>query len=158
MNFLGRILASCLMIPALAALGLNGCALSGSGRAGHSFVASGYPAAAEAVVAEALAEELAGLFPPGHTAVYLKPAGSGSETLGQAIDQALRSRGFTVVPAPSGEALSVAYVLDRLDEETWYSRLSLSGGAVIARVYQAQGERFIPGAAARAMDGSGGAE
>lgn len=146
----------CLVLVLLAG-SVNGCAAN-AGRAGHlnSFLAGGCPPAAVAQVADDLAASLAEIYPPGHTSLYLKQTGGRHDTLGPAFDQALRSRGFVLAAAPSAKSLTVAYILDRVDETTWYSRLSLSSGLTIARTYQQNGETLEMMAATR-TEAAGGA-
>ena len=115
----GLILVASLML-------VSGCALN-SGRPGqfNSFLAGGCPAASISLVADQLAGSLAESYPPGHTSIYLKQTGVPLDNLGPAFEQALRSRGFTLVSEPSAKALTVTYVLDRLDDSTWYTRLTV---------------------------------
>lgn len=120
---------------------ITGCA-GGYGRAGklNSFLAGGCPASAVSMVADDLASRLAESYPPGHTRIHLKQTGSHSDALGTAFEQALRSRGFAISAESGPKVLTVAYVMDRIDEATWYSRLSVSTGLIISRTYVQKGE------------------
>ena len=129
----------------LAAFIMGGCA-SGANRLGglESFMGAGFPEASMATVADHLAESLAEFYPPGHTSLYLKQTGHQGDTLGSVLESALRARGFTVTAEPTAKALTVAYVLDRLDSETWYTRLTVSSGLTLARTYRQVGQSLEP--------------
>ena len=118
-----------------------GCA-SRSGRLnpGSSYLGDAYPANSINTVAEHLAETLAVTYPPGYTTFFLQPSTSPQDDLGPAIDAALRARGFTLMPDKNDQALTLVYVLDRIDEETWYSRLAVSDGLVITRTWRLTGD------------------
>ena len=150
-----RLMMLCLALAVLIGV-VSGCAAN-AGRAGglNSFLAGGCPAAAVSQVADDLAASLAEVYPPGHTSLYLKQIGGHNDTLGPAFDQALRSRGFVMATEPGSRALTVAYVLDRVDEATWYSRLSLSSGLIIARTYRQNGEALEMMAATRTEPAGG---
>ena len=83
---------------------------------------------------------LAGLYPPGHTTLYLVPAKN--DGFAGALESGLRARGFTLaasVDAPG--AVAVAYTLDQLEEKAaWYLQLRLSDGKAVARSYTAGGQ------------------
>ena len=97
-------------------------------------------AAVSAIAADAVSC-LSGLYPPGHTALYLIPAKSAANDFAAAFENGLRAQGFTLVATESGDALSVAYTLDALDEKAaWYLQLRLSDGKAIARAYTASGQ------------------
>lgn len=125
-------------------LGMAGGCSSRSGRflAGNSYLAEEYPANALATVAEHLAETLAASYPPGYTALFLQQNGGQQDELGSAIESALRSRGFTLMPEKDDHALPLVYVLDRLDEETWYSQLAVSDGLVLTRTWRLTGDNL----------------
>ena len=89
-------------------------------------------------IADDAAIILAGLYPPGHTTLHVLPARDNGFAL--IFENALRARGFTLAATDAG-AVSVAYILDRLEENTsWYLHLRLSDGRVIARCYLANGQ------------------
>jgi hypothetical protein len=129
-----------LSLMLILALALGGCA---HGKAGllNSYVASGFSAEQESLIAEDLAGLLAGKFPPGRTSFHLNIAGS-RDGLGQKLDDALRSRGFTLAAEVSGNAPTVAYVLDQLDEGHCYARLTVDGGPTFTRAYQVKDGRL----------------
>jgi hypothetical protein len=98
---------------------------------------------AVAAIADDAAFILAGLYPPGHTAIRLLPASDAENDFAVAFENSLRARGFTLA-APDSSALALSYTLDVLEEKTaWYLQLRLSdlngGGNVIARCYLASG-------------------
>jgi hypothetical protein len=105
-----------------------------------------------------MADSLSDIFPPGHTTLFIEAASpdSGENALGAAFDQYLRARGFVIAPEPSEQALTVAYALDQVDEKTWYTRLSVSDGLVLARTYLLTGEKLTAGAAAMKAGGEYG--
>lgn len=121
---------------------MTGCAFrSGRIGAGNSYLAEGYPAQALNTVAEHLADTLSSIYPPGHTTFHLQQSQNLNE-LSPAIETALRSRGFTLMPDKDDQALTLVYVLDRVDEETWYSRLTISDGLVLTRTWRLTGDEL----------------
>jgi len=120
-----------------------------------SFVAESYPADQASILADQMAGSLAEIFPPGHTTVFIQPAKK-TESLGAAFEEALRSRGFIIAPEPGNQALAIAYALDRLDDQTWYTRIAVSGGLVITRTYDLSGDQLTEGAATRMAGGDHG--
>jgi hypothetical protein len=122
-----------LALVLVAVLILGGCAHGPAGL-GNSYVAAGFSEEQVGLVADDLADLLAGRFPPGRSAFFLKIAGP-ADGLGQKLDDALRSRGFTLAAA-SADAPAVTYVLDRLDESQCYARLTVAEGPTLARAYR----------------------
>jgi hypothetical protein len=121
----------CLLL-CLGLLMVGGCA---SHRSGASYWPEDFPTGAVTVVAEHLADMLAATYPPGYTALHLAQTGDDQDELGPALETALRSRGFTLAPEEGGQALPVSYLLDRVDEATWYSRLAVSDDVRITRTW-----------------------
>lgn len=121
-----------------------------------SFVVKEYPLGAEGRLAADLTQALAEIYAPGHTVLYLQPVGREFEALGLAFDEALRARGFTLLPEPAPEAPTVTFVLDRLDEETWYTRLAVSEGWIVSRAYRWDGSGLTALEAARTRGGEDG--
>lgn len=115
------------------ALIMGGCAHGRAGL-GHSYVASGFSDEQASVVADDLADLLAGRFPPGRTSFHLKIAAP-HDGLGQKLDSAFRSRGFSLSDEDSADAPVVAYILDQLDEGHCYARLTVAGGPTLTRAY-----------------------
>ena len=75
----------------------------------------------------------------GHTALFLMPA-KAENAFAHALENGLRSRGFTLLMEDRKDALAVAYTLDELrDDAAWYLQLRLSDGKALARVYDAAG-------------------
>lgn len=120
---------------------MAGCA-SRSGRFGadNSYLAEEYPAQALTTVAEHLADTISSIYPPGHTTFFLSQSLNPNDELGPAIETALRARGFTLVPEKDEQTLALVYVLDRVDEETWYSRLTISDGLALTRTWRLVGD------------------
>lgn len=125
-------------------LGMAGGCSSRSGRFldGNSYLGEEYPVNSINTVAEHLAETLAASYPPGYTTLFLQRSDGQQDELGLAIESALRSRGFTLMPEKDDQALILVYVLDRLDEETWYSRLTVSDGLVLTRTWRLAGDNL----------------
>jgi len=153
MSTLFRFPVLCVLLLALTVFG--GCA--GNRGQGHmfSFVADKFPSDQAATLAERMADSLSEIFPPGHTALFIQPTAK-PDDLGAAFEAALRSRGFVIAPEPSDQALAVAYALDQVDEQTWYTRIAVSGGLVITRTYDLTGEQLTEGAATRTAGGDHG--
>ena len=100
--------------------------------------------AVAAIAADAL-DCLSALYPPGHTAVHLVPAKDANNTFGQAFENGLRAKGFTLVPDARPDVVAIAYTLDAMDEKSaWYLRLRISdndeSGKSLARAYTASGQ------------------
>ncbi|GHV49815.1 hypothetical protein FACS1894168_0080 [Deltaproteobacteria bacterium] len=87
---------------------------------------------------------LTGLYPPGHTVLYVLPAKEAENAFAQALENGLRAKGFTVAAEAGADTVTVAYTLDNLDEKSaWYLRLGIADGKavrVMARAYDAQGQ------------------
>ena len=91
---------------------------------------------------------LASLYPPGHTSVHLVPAKNVENGFAQAFESGLRTKGFTLLPTATADAVAVAYTLDALFEKgeksAWYLQLRVSdketGGKSIARAYAPTGQ------------------
>lgn len=115
------------------ALAVSGCAYGKVGLL-NSYVAAGFSAEQEDAVAEDLAGLLAEKFPPGRSSIHLKVTGA-HDGLGQKLENALRSRGFTLAAEPAVSAPAVAYVLDQLGEGHCYARLTVAGGPTLTRSY-----------------------
>ena len=120
----------------LLALLLSGCA--GRGLSG-SFCGPLPSDTAVVQVAQDAVSFLASSYPPGHTALFLMPA-KAENAFAHALENGLRSRGFTLLMEDRKDALAVAYTLDELrDDAAWYLQLRLSDGKALARVYDAAG-------------------
>jgi hypothetical protein len=129
-----------IMLIALMLVGMaGGCSLRSVAQ-GNSYLGEEYPVASINTVAEHLAETLAAAYPPGHTVLFIEEIGNKHDELGPALESSLRARGFTILPDNSSPALTLAYVLDRLDDEIWYSRISLSDGLLLTRTWHLIGD------------------
>ena len=126
---LSRLCAICFLLMALAGCGPKL-------RLSESFLTEERPAGSAYIVAEDLALTLAAVYPPGHTSIFLSQTGSPHDELGPALETALRVRGFTLAPEAGGSTLTVAYVLDRFNDNTWFVKLAVSDGFTETRVYQ----------------------
>lgn len=151
MNCFTKSLTVIVLVLTLFAAG--GCAARSGSMA--SFVTKNYPADQTTHLVDRLAGSLAEIFPPGHTSVFLNMAAE-PDDFGPAFDSSLRSRGFVIASEPSGQALAVSYILDQIDEQTWYTRLSVSGGLVITRTYVLIDGQLSEGAATRMAGGDHG--
>ena len=128
------------LILLLLAVCLSGCAAHGPI---NSFAGPLPEKSAVAAIADDAATILAGLYPPGHTALRVLAARDAENGFAVAFESSLRARGFTLA-APDSDALALSYTLDVLEQKTaWYLHLRLSypngGGRVIARCYLANG-------------------
>lgn len=91
-------------------------------------------------VAQDAASLLAVSYPPGHTSLYLLPAKKTDNAFALALENDLRARGFIIRAQAGKDAVSVAYTLDALrDESAWYLQLRLSDGRALSRSYDATG-------------------
>ena len=123
-----------LILLVLSLIMVSGCA-SRSHRLNFSYWPEGFPTEAVVGVAEHLADMMVANYPPGYTSFFLSLTGDSKDELGPALEAALRSRGFTLAPEKGGQALTVSYVLDRVDEATWYSKLAISDGFSLTRTW-----------------------
>ena len=108
-----------------------------------SYQAEGCSPAWVEMLAEHLGDELAVVFPPGHTTLFLRQAEKPEDAFGPALDQSLRSRGFTLEADADEDALTLVYVLDRIEPEVWYTKLAFSNGMTLTRLYRAKGETLL---------------
>lgn len=135
------------LLLCLIVLFASGCA--GTRGPGGSFVGELPSGGAVQTIASEASGQISELYPPGHTKLFVltpeKDAGNGFSL---AFENALRSKGFTVLPLPNENAVAVAYVLDQLHgkkdgEQSWYLQLRISdnedGGVAFARSYTADG-------------------
>lgn len=124
------------------------CLMAGCASRGFngSFVGELPPGKAVEAIASDAAAQIADIYPPGHSAVFVLVPEKDDFT--PAFENALRQSGFTVLASPAENAVAVAYVLDQLnwkksDEKVWYLQLRLSdnesGGIAFARTYTATG-------------------
>jgi len=96
--------------------------------------------AVSAIAADAVSI-ISELYPPGHTSLHVLTAKDADNSFALALDNGLRARGFTLAAADGGEAVTVAYILDRLeDKSAWYLHLRFADGKATARAYDAQGQ------------------
>lgn len=87
-------------------------------------------------------------YPPGFTAIHLKPAKDAQNIFAQTFENSLRSKGFKVIEAERAEVITIAYALDVLSENTdgntWYLELRITdlekGRYVVAREYTQEGQ------------------
>ena len=142
MSFLYRLIIMLALVTALAAC-------DPKPRLSPSFWAEDAPAGAAALVAGDLAGSLVAAYPPGRTTFHLNQTDLEGDELGPALETALRARGFGLAPGAGGAVLDAAYVLDRLAENAWYVKLTVSDGLTLARVYQPEGDNLTPKAATR---------
>lgn len=133
-----------LLLLFLVMMGLFASGCAGRGSVGSFCGLLPDSGAVSAIAADAVAY-LAGLYPPGHTTLYLIPAKSADNNFAAAFENGLRAQGFTLSATKSSDVTAVAYTLDALDEKSaWYLQLRLSdpngGGKAIARSYAANGQ------------------
>ncbi|MDL2226466.1 hypothetical protein LJB86_02280 [Deltaproteobacteria bacterium OttesenSCG-928-M10] len=153
---------NCLRCFVLASLALSlfilpSCAFR-SYKAGafNSYVSEDCPASALPLMAEHLAGILAAHYPPGHTSLFLNLTGHEKDGFGPALETALRSRGFVISAEKNGQTVKLAYILDRLDEDHWYARLSLTDGLGLAQTYRVAGDDLeIMAVTKTGLNGSG---
>ena len=119
----------------------SGCASRGSL---GSFAGPLPEKGAVAAIADDAVSILAGLYPPGHTAIRLLLAKT-ENGFAVAFENGLRAKGFTLaapdVAPDAADVLTLAYTLDMLEEKAaWYLQLRLGDGKAIARAYDANGQ------------------
>ena len=127
---------------------VGGCA-SRSHRLGASYCSEEFPAEAVSVVAEHLADIMVANYPPGYTSFFLAQTDNPKDELASVLEAALRSRGFALAAEKNGQVLTINYVLDRADDEVWYSRLSVSDGLSLTRTWRWTGDSLVMEAATR---------
>lgn len=113
---------------------LAGC----SARGGGSYVGELPQGGAVGAIAQDTSAWLAEEFPPGLTTLHLLTPKESQDFTGL-FEDSLRRKGFVVTQETSSDALVVAYVLDKLDDESWYLQLKIDGGKAVSRVYGADG-------------------
>jgi len=128
-----------IIIAAFFVMLLAGCASSGRGSY-KSYTAESFPVASGGLVVDDLAERIQSAYPPGQTVVYL----TGKDEFGMALENKLRGYGFTVVPEPESEALTVGWTVNQLEPGFWYLLVRLSDGYRFSRVYTDNGQTIIP--------------
>ena len=129
-------------------LSIAGCA-SRSHRMSESYWPEEFPGEAVMTVAEHLADVMAANYPPGYTSFFLAQTENPKDELAPVLETALRSRGFTLAPEKNGASLTMSYVLDRADDETWYSRLAVSDGLSLTRTWRWTGDSLVMEAATK---------
>lgn len=113
-------------------LTLAGCA---SSSALKSYTNESLPIAATNVMVDDMAERIQSSYAPGQTTIYL----SGKDDIALALEDKLRSLGFTLVSESAGGALIVAWTIDQLEPGAWYLLVKLSDGYRFSRVYADNG-------------------
>lgn len=127
-----------------------GCSGKGAGGSFASFVGDLPEGGAVASIASDASAQVAELYPPGHTSIFLLTAEEDAESgFSSAFENALRQSGFTVLQGPEENAVAVAFLLDGFVEEkkdgvkVWYLRFLVSDndekGMAFARTYTASG-------------------
>ncbi|UQZ88861.1 hypothetical protein C4J81_06475 [Deltaproteobacteria bacterium Smac51] len=127
---------------------LGGCA-SRFNRLGASYWPEDFPSDAVAAVAEHLADVMVANYPPGYTSFFLAQTENPKDELAPALEAALRSRGFALVAERDGQVLVISYVLDRADDDLWYSRLLVSDGFTMTRTWRWTGDSLLMEAATK---------
>lgn len=123
------------LILSLLLFALFGCSARGPG---GSFVGELPEEVAQRAIARDSADFLAQEFPPGHTRLHLLTPKERQE-FSPLFEASLRKKGFVVSQEANGGAQSVAYTLDKLDDQFWYVQLRIDGGKAVSRVYDIGG-------------------
>ena len=133
-----------LLLPLLLfVLFASGCA--NKGLHGSYYGAMPQDSSSSMIAADA-AGYVAGLYPPGHTALQILNAEKADNAFAAAFENNLRAEGFTIlpatdVPANAGECITVAYTLDVLEKDAaYYLQLRFSDGKAVSRAYSASGQ------------------
>ncbi|MGL4209461.1 MAG: hypothetical protein ACRCTY_08760 [Candidatus Adiutrix sp.] len=124
---------------------INACSNLGfraSGLGTNSFVVSSVSEEMASFVANDLVETLSQTYAPGHTKIYLNFTGGQGDKFGIALENAMRNRGFSVTNLPDASALSISYIFDKIggDEESFYARIAIENGIILAKTYSKIGE------------------
>ena len=112
---------------------------------GNSWEADNVPAGAMQIMADDASRIIAADYPPGHTQIFVVPAGTKSANhFASYLENAFRNKGFTVLSATASEAINVLYRLDALknEEAAWYLNIQFAGRS-LARVYNLDGPEGI---------------
>jgi hypothetical protein len=111
-----------------------------------SYVSEDFPEACSQQIASDIVERLQSGYPPGQTSLYLTVylAGHGKGAIALAVEDLLRTKGFTILPEPQDDAVTVAWRIDQLDEQTWYLMVNLSSGYRFSRLYTYNGTTLTP--------------
>lgn len=106
-----------------------------------SYTSDSFPVISSHTMIQDVVERLFSTYPPGQTAIFL--AGKGDFAL--SLEEALRNRGYSIMPEPGEGTMTVAWTVDRLDEESdWYLIVNLSDGYRFSRVYRDNGQTVEP--------------
>lgn len=121
-----------------------------SGCAGKSSLGSYYGEVPQEAVPSRIAADavgyVAGLYPPGRTALQILDAEKADNAFAAAFESGLRAEGFTLLPATDAPAdsdgcVAVAYTLDVLEKDAaYYLQLRFSDGKAVSRAYTASGQ------------------
>lgn len=116
-----------------------GCA--GSRRNLKSYTADSFPVISSHNLVQDVVERIFSAYPPGQTGLFL--AGKGDFAL--SLEEALRNKGYSLMPEPGAGTMAVAWTVDRLDEDgLWYLIVNLSDGYRFSRVYRDNGQALDP--------------
>lgn len=114
---------------------------SGGGMTAYDGVSDRHPGDAQAL-AQSTAQALALRYPPGHTSLALVSAPG---EFGQALENSLRQRGFTVLDGEQAAAVRIAYVLDEIQGEArCYLQVKTSDGGTFGLVRELTNDPGVP--------------
>ena len=123
----------------------GGCVFRSSTNAGgmtaYDGVSDGHKGDAQAL-AEKTAQALSLKYPPGHTSISLVASPG---VFGQSLENALRQKGFIVVPGEQSAAVRVAYTLDGIQgEDRCYLQVKTSDGGNFGFVRELTNDPGVP--------------
>jgi hypothetical protein len=112
----------------------------------NSYISDEFPESQSGQIASDIVERLQSGYPPGQTSLYLTVylSGQGQGPVAQAVEDLLRTKGFTILNEPNDKAVTVAWRIDKLDDQTFYLMVNLSSGYRFTRLYSFDGQRLTP--------------
>jgi hypothetical protein len=108
----------------------------------QSFTSEAFAVWSGSAVLEDVVERIYATYPPGRTALFL----AGADDFAQALESALRKRGYSLAPEATAGVLSLTWRVDRLADGAWFLIVRLSDGYCFSRVYQNHGQAVTPAA------------
>ncbi|MDR0549489.1 MAG: hypothetical protein LBI10_08820 [Deltaproteobacteria bacterium] len=111
----------------------------------ETYIADDFPKNFNRQISEDIANRLAEGYPPGQTKLYLTVflAREGRSDVAQAVEDILRTKGFTILQKPNEDAVTIAWRIDKIDDRTWYLCVNLSSGYRFTKLYDSPDDNTL---------------